>query len=148
MIVDNLNKMSNYESIVPGLTKAINHIRSLDEYVVGKYYLEHGFYMIQEGYTVRLEDNLFEAHEKYIDIQIMMEGMEIVEWAKIDELTLLKPYDEIKDIKFYSGEGTPITIHSGMAYILFPSDGHKPCCHRQEESSKYKKVVIKLPFLK
>lgn len=148
MVIDNKNNLANYEDILPGITQVMSVISSLDEYIVGRYELDSGFYMIQEGVTIPLEENLFEAHEKYIDVQIMIEGKEMVEWANAQELQLCRSYDEIKDIKFYSGSGTPYTIESNMAYILFPTDGHKPCCHIGQIATKYKKIVIKLPYKK
>lgn len=145
MIVDSIRNMAKYETIVPGLLEAINVIEVLEQHEVGRYELDRGFYMIQKGKTNPLGESQFEAHERYIDVQIMVSGEEIVEWARIEDLTVTQAYDEEKDFKLCKGQGARVEIKAGMCYVLLPEDAHKPCCHITDQMS-YTKIVIKLPI--
>ena len=69
--------------------------------------------------------------------------MEYVEYADISDLTTKVPFDEEKDLELMEGAGYKIQIKPDMFYILYPSDGHKPCCHESVPTS-YKKVLAKV----
>lgn len=103
--------------------------------------------MVQEGTTKSMNEGTFEAHRKYIDIQILVEGSEDVAWAELSDLTEEIPYNEEKDAARYSGE-IKHTLHvtAGMCYVAYPHDGHKPVRHLNQEQS-YTKIVMKLPML-
>ena len=89
------------------------------------------------------EEQRFEVHRKYLDIQIIVDGMEYVEYADIKDLETKVPFDEGKDLELLSGSGSKIRITPDMFYILYPSDGHKPCCHENAPTT-YKKVLAKI----
>lgn len=145
MILCNESEIKKYEAMIPGLRKAFDELYAQNESEVGRYELSKGFYMIQKGTTVPINEGRFEAHERYIDVQILVHGEEIVEWASIDDLTISEPYNTEKDCKFLTGNGTAIEMKAGMIYILFPEDAHKPCCHFTAPK-EYHKIVIKLPI--
>lgn len=145
MILCSVSEIKKYDVMIPGLSKAIDEINAQKESEVGRYELSKGFYMIQKGTTIPLKEGRFEAHERYIDVQILVDGEEIVEWASIDALTICEPYNKDKDCKFLLGTGAAVEMKAGMIYILFPEDAHKPCCHRTVPK-EYHKIVLKLPI--
>lgn len=111
----------------------------------GRYDLDNGvFAMVQEGTTVQENQVDFESHQKYTDLQIVLEGRELLVWSDISGLTLKETYAPKKDVMFFTGAGTPIPVAAGLCYVMHPSDGHKACCH-QDKSSHYRKAVIKIP---
>lgn len=99
--------------------------------------------IVQEGKTLPIQFVLFEAHQKYIDIQYMVCGNEIIEWSDISNLEVEIEYDSDKDLTRLKGKGKKKRITSGSYYIFCPEDAHKACCHRYFPT-EYKKVVIKL----
>ena len=72
-----------------------------------------------------------------------MSGTEYVEYADMKDLTTKVPFVTEKDLELMSGNGCKIKIKPDMFYILYPTDGHKPCCHENAPTS-YKKVLAKI----
>ena len=75
--------------------------------------------------TVPAEDSFFEAHRKYLDIHIMMEGSERVEIAPPETLT---EFDraESNDFYAYRGEGEyKLVLSPGDFLVVFPGDAHR-----------------------
>jgi YhcH/YjgK/YiaL family protein len=85
----------------------------------------------------------FEAHRKYLDVQILLDGAETIALADLDELSCSEEYDSAKDRGMFAGEGVTIGIRPGMFYVCFPHDAHKACGHLDTPTS-FRKAVIKL----
>ncbi len=92
------------------------------------------------------EELPFEAHRKYWDLQLVVEGEELLGCAPLSRLTQTSSYDGKTDIAFYRGEGEEIKLSRGMAVLLAPWDGHRPGVKVKEGSQKIKKIVVKLPW--
>ena len=127
--------------------KNSNEYKTLTNTKVGecnKIVLDENCFVLEQAYiTKNKEDCLFESHKKYIDIQCMLKGEELMEYANINDLTEVVPYNENSDAMFWKGMGSVLNIPAGTLYIAFPEDGHKPCCH-QIRQNHYKKMVIKI----
>lgn len=44
-----------------------------------------------------MDEGTFEAHRRYIDVQIVAEGCEELAWADVSDLKTVIPYDKDKD---------------------------------------------------
>ena len=53
------------------------------------------------------------------------------------------PFDEEKDVGFYTGEYEYIRIGPGRCYVAFPEDAHLPSRHL-DQPNQYTKIVVKL----
>ena len=82
MIIDILENASLYEEMYPLLRKAFDFLKSGDykELAPGKYEIEGSdvYAMVQQYETRPLEDGVWEAHRKYIDIQFVYDGIELM----------------------------------------------------------------------
>lgn len=148
MIIDNLSSIPTYASCLPCLDKGLAAVRSLgNNPAAGRYEFEGGYFMVQEGQTRGMNDGDFEAHLKYIDVQILLEGGETVGWEAVDGLKASTEYDPNRDIRFYSGEPHQVNrLTAGMFWAAFPQDAHKACRHLPGTAGEaYKKIVMKLP---
>ena len=144
MIIDRIKNIEYYESILPGLKNGLNTLRLLPPQEVGRYEFEGGFLMIQEGTTKPMSEGTFEAHRKYVDVQIMLHGCEELAWEEYDLLNSLVPYNEEKDQERLDGERNhSMLISAGMFFAAFPQDGHKAVSHTDEQHH-YRKAVMKL----
>lgn len=145
MIVDYLYRFKQYTRNIPELFEAIKFAEKVrkDNLPVGRYMVGNNYALVQEGTTRPFAEGKFEAHKKYLDVQIMIDGFEYMEYTDLIDLILDVPYDEQKDIEFLNGKGCPLLIKPGMFYVVYPGDGHKPCCHGTQPSN-YKKVVVKI----
>ena len=68
----------------------------------------------------------FEAHRKLWDLQLVLEGEEMIGVAPLASLTETVSYDEAEDIAFYKGSGSAVKLARGVAALLAPWDGHRP----------------------
>lgn len=147
MIIDHTDNIMNYEALLPGLKNGMTFLRSLTEFDTGRYEFEGGYLMIQKGVTKPITEKTFESHQKYIDVQILLDGSEEVAWEDIRNLTAVTPYDAEKDVQRFNGSHDHvIKITAGMFYAAFPQDGHQPNSHT-ETGQNYTKVVMKLPAI-
>lgn len=148
MIVDKIERSACYNGLVPEFKEAMEFALSLADKPVGRYEydgLPAGtvFAMVQEGDTMPYEDGKVEAHRKYMDVQIMLDGGETVYYTDIKGLTEAVPYKEDADIIFYEKAGQPARIEKGMFYLVLPHDGHMPC-RELDGPGTYRKVVLKI----
>lgn len=143
MILDYLHRAEQYDGVWPNLMAGINFARSLLDAPLGNYDFQGGFVMIQEFDTVPLEEKLFEVHREYIDIHIVLEGEEILEYEDMANLSPSVPFFTTGDIGMMAGSGQTVRIKKGMFCLVFPHDGHKPgCC--EKTPAKLKKMVVKI----
>lgn len=87
---------------------------------------------------------IFEAHQKYMDLHYIVEGVEGIATADISALKTVKPYDEQKDISFLDGkEDGRYDLKPGQFMVCWPNDAHKVAI-MQEKPGHIKKVVFKI----
>ena len=149
MICENMRSRNNYSSINNNFEKAFEFLKRTDlkALAVGKYEVqgEEIFALVQEYTTQNQEEKKWESHEKYIDIQLIIEGQEIMGYAKVEDLLVKEDLRPEKDMIFYNStlKGSNIKFSGGDYAIFFPEDGHRPGC-AFDECSKLKKVVVKV----
>jgi YhcH/YjgK/YiaL family protein len=117
----------------------------LNTLVVGKYPIDgtNVFATVTEDPSKDLEKTQWESHRKYIDLQCVITGEERMGKYPFAKLTVTKPYDEIKDVANYSGDGKIYDVPSGTFMIFFPSDAHRPNI-TPGGNKLVKKIVIKI----
>jgi YhcH/YjgK/YiaL family protein len=103
------------------------------------------FATVSEYLSKNEETAKFEAHRKYIDIQYVISGKEIMNIAPIKTVKeVLTPYDATKDIEFVTVDkivnykATPVNF-----FIFFPGDAHRPGL-KDGVNSTVRKLVVKL----
>ena len=75
--------------------------------------------------TISDDESFFEAHEKFLDIHLMLAGLERVEIASPREL---KQFDSKPENDFYAyrGEGAhKLVLAPGSFLVVWPDDAHK-----------------------
>lgn len=148
MIIDKFDNIRFYNCLLNNLDSGLEAVKALRNPEVGRYEFAGGFFMVQKGETKPMAEGTFEAHRKYVDVQIVVEGSEEIAWADLEDLKEEGEYDEAKDKAAYTGaEENTMKISAGMCYIAFPHDGHKAVRHTGEQQS-YTKIVMKLPVVK
>lgn len=100
------------------------------------------FAMIQHYNTKPKEQGFWEAHRKYIDVQYVAEGQELMGYANFDHLEAGE-YDAEKDFTLLKGEGSFVLMKAGTFVILGPQDAHMPQI-AVDAPQPVKKVVIKV----
>lgn len=121
-----------------------------EKYEDGRYDLEDGVYVNIMTYETKYrKEAFFEAHKRYIDIQMILRGKELIAAEPIEVMhkaECLQPYDEEKDVEFYadSRDGIDSVLTDGEYRIYLPEDGHMPgiCV---DERAQVRKAVVKVP---
>lgn len=150
MILDRFENKECYIDIHPYFKQAFAYI---EEYL--KCPKEPGVYEINgrelfakvQEYQTR-EDGFFEVHDKYIDVQYMVEGEEKVYYAAREGMKPAMEYDEQEDALILQDtqDMMEFTFRAGEFAVFFPQDAHKPAM-KMEKIASAKKVVIKVKLL-
>ncbi|MBE7044099.1 MAG: DUF386 domain-containing protein [Ruminococcaceae bacterium] len=150
MIFDKLEQSSLYYGVHERFEAAFAFIKKAEEenLPVGKYELDgKNLYAIVQEYTTKAEEEgKFEGHEKYIDIQYVISGIERIEVVDIKKAVPKTEYNAEKDVTFYedsdqAGQGV---IGAGDYGIFFPHDIHKPGLTFGTEATTVRKIVVKI----
>ena len=118
----------------------------LSELSDGKYELngEGAFAIIETYRTKEVSDCFIECHKKYIDVQLVIQGIErigVCGRAECDE----HAYDEEKDFQKLEGNPDMLTFREGSFMVFYPDDAHMPKVKYGDSLETVKKVVIKIP---
>lgn len=114
---------------------------------LGRIDLSEDVFALVSAYTTkRSDDAKYESHRKYIDLQYLIAGQELIGLTKPDGLEVISPYSDENDITFYEFNGGELLSASPSNYFLFfPDDVHKPCVS-VDGQSVVRKVVIKIKY--
>ncbi|MFJ6412113.1 YhcH/YjgK/YiaL family protein [Terribacillus saccharophilus] len=144
MIFDLIENLVEYNSLNPKIGNGLKKFNEIEIDYNKRFEFDGGYLFFQEGTTTHIDEGTFEAHKKYIDIQIVLDGSEYVAWASIDQLEVDVAYNVEKDVVRLNGNPeTTMKINKGMAYICLPHDGHKALKYI-DKATNYKKAVIKI----
>lgn len=142
MIICPWKDIKKYAPLLPGIEEAFDAVNALESFEPATYNLSDGNrFMVMAGTTIA--PGAAEAHRKYLDVQYIVKGQEVMGWA---DLAACKPeteFSEEKDIGMYSGDFTFHTIPEGICYVAFPEDAHMPSRHL-DVPNDFMKVVVKL----
>jgi YhcH/YjgK/YiaL family protein len=146
MIVDNFENLNFYRKKFQFLKNAFDFLEN-----------ERGYFPAFEG-RVDIDENIYavvgisqpkllteqklEAHRKYVDLQSVISGTDVVGWKSLFLCKeVYKEYDAAKDIELFNDESDfQIALNPGSFAFFFASDAHAPLCGL----SPVKKCVIKI----
>ena len=147
MIIDKIENSGLYLNLSKRIAKAFKYVDSTDFSRIepGRYEIEDDniFAIVNEYETKNVNDCVLEAHRKFIDIQYICSGVELIGVAPLVNQIPTKEYDETKDCAFFNEETSFVKMTGGMFAIFFPDDLHMPGV-KTDSISKVKKVVIKV----
>lgn len=108
-------------------------------------------FILKQAYKTKERDEcFFESHKKYIDIQYMVKGDEIMDVTHIDNLNIIDEYSEKTDFIKYENKSHDISsllIKEKELAIFYPTDAHQPCIKVGDSNLIYK-AVVKIPVEK
>ena len=107
-----------------------------------------GVFVSEECYASKARaEGFFESHRKFIDVQIIFEGEELMEVADSATMKTRAEYDAARDLIIYedSAEASLLRVFPGQAAVFFPTDAHMPTLRVREAGGLVRKCVIKIP---
>lgn len=110
--------------------------------------LGDGVFVSEECYLSKARaDGFFESHRKYIDVQIVFEGEELMEVADIGTMKPRAEYDPVRDLLVYEDntDASALRVMAGQATVFFPADVHMPTLRVRAAGGLVRKSVVKIP---
>ena len=142
MILCPWKDLMKYAALLPGIEEAYEAVNSLHNCEPGTYQLSEGNRFFVTAGTTKAPD-VAEAHRRYLDIQYILKGQEVMGWADLADCTPAGEFSQENDIGMYTGDFSYITVREGMCYVVFPEDAHMPGRHL-DVPNDFVKVVVKL----
>ncbi len=104
------------------------------------------FAILQRYRTAHADAPKFEYHRKYIDLQYVLSGEEIIGWGPAEAMTPSFDYDDHQDVCFglmEPGKWSALRLKAGQVAVLWPEDAHAPRL-AAEKPCLVRKIVIKI----
>lgn len=144
MVVDTLQNAKRYLSLHPLFGRAFEYLNEQREHEPGSFEIDGKdlFVIISETAGEAPKEPKLEAHRKYIDIQVTLEGSFDIGWKPLAGCSLLsKVYDVENDYLLYDDAPESwVSLQAGMFGIFFPEDAHAP----KVSPRPLKKMVFKV----
>ena len=150
MIYDKIDNLEIYSGISRDIRLGLEWLRDVNPDIEkGVYELSPRVKAIVSEYTTKEEnENGYEAHKEYIDIQYLLKGSEKICCLPLEYLKETKAYKAEIDAAFYveaNVKPQEMLIGNGYFVIFYPQDGHMPCL-KVDMPAEVKKVVVKVKF--
>lgn len=147
MVYDKIDNLENYKGLSEDIYEGLKYLKNATpDLACGVHEINPRVKAIVSEYETKLvNENGYEAHKKYIDIQYMLKGEEKNFCLPIEKLRETKPYKEEIDAAFYEA-GIPaqeLILGDGYFAIYWPKDGHMPGL-RITASIKVVKIILKI----
>lgn len=146
MILDTITNAERYTALHPLFTHVFEYIRNTDLNALapGRYaIMGRDVFAIVEHVDGRMREAAqLECHRKYIDIQLVLKGVDEMGWKPLADChEQVSDYNAGADIQFfYDTPATWVATPSGAFCIFFPEDTHAPLV----ADHHIRKVVFKI----
>jgi biofilm protein TabA len=146
MILASLAETDRYLALHPLFARAFDFLRNTDLNALapGKHSVQgEQIFAIVEACAGRTrEEAKLESHRRYIDIQLVLEGVDEMGWKPVagcvDPAT---DYDAARDIRFFNDVPSSwVATPPGSFCLFFPEDAHAPLV----STGMIHKVVVKI----
>jgi len=130
MLYDTTEHLLEYSFLSPRLERAFRFLADTDFSSLpdGRIELDGtDVFADLSTYETRLVNDTPEAHRKYIDVQCLLRGKELVGVAPLSAMQEELSGDQTRDIWFYHGPTEPLTLSGSRVLVLWPQDAHAPC---------------------
>ena len=108
MIIDKLSNSQLYSGFGERINKAFTYLKQTDfsKMELGRYEIDGDniFVLVNEYNTKDQSEGKLEAHKKYIDVQFVAKGSEIMGYATLENKIVIDEYNEQIDITLLSGK--------------------------------------------
>jgi YhcH/YjgK/YiaL family protein len=146
MILERIDQAARYRTFHPLFAQAFDWLAATDLAALppGRHDIDGDrLFVIVEACDGRTRaDARLECHRRYIDIQLVLEGIDEMGWrALADCVQPRTDYDAARDIRFFDdAPASWIATPAGAFCLFFPDDAHAPLV----SDGFIRKVVVKI----
>ncbi len=151
MIFSALSQSERYAGLHPLFARAFDFIRDNDLHAMppGRYSVEGDnlIAIVERVPGKTREQARLECHRKYIDIQLVLDGMDEMGWKPLaDCLNPVSYYSAEKDIRFFhDAPASWVAVPPDHFCIFFPEDAHAPLVSAGEVRKVIFKIAVDYP---
>ena len=148
MILDTLAYADRYLALHPRFAEAFAFLRTADLTALapGRHAIDGDalFALVEDGPGRTRAEAKLECHRRYIDIQLVLEGVDEMGWKPTaDCVDPATEYDAARDIRFFNDAPSSwIATPPGAFCLFFPEDAHAPLVGTR--AGTIRKVVVKI----
>ena len=109
--------------------------------------LGHEVFALEQAYEAKPPaEGKWEAHERFIDVQVVVSGRELMGVIEVSALRLTEDFRAERDLMFFAPAegGSTLKVGAGGVAVFFPADGHMPSL-ADGAPSVVRKTVVKVP---
>lgn len=150
MILGHIEDKNLRHNLPESIWNAFDFIRNndLSKLEDGKYIIDGDllFVNVMTVDTVSNDSKSCEVHQNYADIQILIEGEELMEFSTSSiNSNSVTEYDEKTDFQLVDPNEpiSTVILQANMFAVFFPYEPHKPTCS-VNETKTIRKAVIKI----
>ena len=145
MVLDTLVQSGRYAGLHPSFARAFTFLRTADlaSLPPGRHDIDGDrmYVSIDHVEGRGREGARLEAHRRYIDIQLTIDGDEEIGWSPLASCEHPTPFDAAKDAGFFDDRpGAWLAVPRGTFAIFFPQDAHAPLAGH----GRLKKAIVKV----
>jgi biofilm protein TabA len=146
MIFSALSQSERYAALHPLFPHVFDYIRNTDLFALapGRYPIvgDDLFAIVEQVPGRRREMAKLEAHRRYIDIQLVLDGVDEMGWKPLAEcLNPVSEHSLEKDIRFFlDAPASWVATPADHFCVFFPEDAHAPLV----ASGNIRKVIFKI----
>ncbi len=146
MIFATLAQSNRYASLHPLFPRAFDYIHNTDLLALtpGVHDIidKQLFVIVEEAEGRTRAEAKLEYHRKYIDIQLVLTGIDEMGWKPVSDChQLIADYNSERDIQFFDDvPDSWIAVPAGAFCIFFPEDAHAPLV----SGSRIRKLIFKI----
>jgi biofilm protein TabA len=147
MIIGNIHSLQSW--LPANLRSAIEHVKQhvTGQTPLGKHDIDGNrlFMLVSEDSTQPIAERPAEFHQRYLDIQIVMRGVEGMTFSCLPAGKPETDWLADKDIAFLpEGEQEKtVVLNEGDFVVFYPGEVHKPLC-AVGKAATVRKVVVKM----
>lgn len=152
MILDQIQRMTELLQASGNLADAVAWLRGCDAARLpnGRTEIDGDrLFAIVHEYEPKPEGEcVWESHRRYVDVQYVVAGVELMGVQAVERASIKTPYDTAGDAVFYhpparTDRATRLRVHAGEAAVFFPWDVHMPGARAEGVPGPVRKIVVK-----
>ncbi len=145
MILDSCERGAVYGSLHPRFAAAFAFLQRGDLTLLadGRHELDGDrlFALVMSGDGRGRAEARLEVHRRYVDIQAVISGEDLIGWKPVAACRQPAGFDEAGDVGFFGDPPASwVTVPQGCFAVFWPEDAHAPLAGQ----GKVRKVVLKV----
>lgn len=147
MIFGNISQEKTYAFLPKGLRECFEYAKShgMIGFEKGSHPIdgENFFVNIVEYETTAPENRFWEAHRKYLDVHLMLDGQEQIDLNFIENMAQKEFVDQDDFLPLEGEPNSHVILRPGDFLICYPEDGHRTAV-AVKGTEKIKKAIFKV----